>query len=426
MYGIAAFSNIQEVKKDWANQRCSPMIMPFASLFGYDAKENFEFCMGKIFSSHSSPILGSIGAIFSQFTSLLQSIFNSVNSIRNIIASLGGGINVIFQEFTDRITNFFFQLRLSAIRLKTLFGRMYASLFSVMYMGLSGITGMSNFTNTYLFGFLDTFCFPEDTQLLALKGTTYYSIPIKDVKIGDVLLPGLTRVTATFQFYSKGQPMVRIGDVVVSTNHYIRHEGRLIMAGNHPHAIPMGPWKSNKPLYCLNTENHTIPVGYLTFMDYDETSEGDAATLQFIEKRLNGRANQGKYDYKDACFAIQENARIKLEKGVCEAKDVKIGDRLSTGGEVVGLIRREVTEVCQLPNGIEITPATLHWDPAVERWKRYGEHKTYHTVAPKVFVSLVVVPHSQIELEDGTRVRDYMELCSPDAEMHYSTIMESL
>jgi hypothetical protein len=42
----------------------------------------------------------------------------------------------------------------------------------------------------------------------------------------------------------------------------------------------------------------------------------------------------------------------------------------------------------------------------------------------KEFVSFVVVPNSQLELEDGTRVRDYMELCSPDAETYYTAHLE--
>ena len=36
------------------------------------------------------------------------------------------------------------------------------------------------------------------------------------------------------------------------------------------------------------------------------------------------------------------------------------------------------------------------------------------------FVSLIVTPNSQIELENGIYVRDYMELCSPDTETYYS------
>jgi hypothetical protein len=430
IFGINTMSNLDNIKKDWENQRCSPLIMPFASVFGYNAKENFDFCMNKIFNTFSLPFIGSIGTIFSEFGVFLQSIFNSINSLRQTIATLGGGINIIFQEFTDRISNFFFALKLSAIRMKMLFGRMYATLFSIMYMGMSGISGMTSFTNTYLFSFLDTFCFPGET-ILIVKDTNelegYRMVPIKDIAIGDVLLPGHSTVTATFQFYSKGQEMVKLGSTVVSTNHYVFHEGKTIMAGDHPHAIRLGPWDSDDSLYCVNTSNHKIPVSYLTFMDYDETSEGDNDTFHLIDRRINGltikKQVKKDYTYKDSCFAIEEHAKIKTENGLCAAKDIKIGMKLSTGSEVVGLIRRQVSESCILPNQIHVTPATLYWNAEANQWRRCGEDYEFVSKQDE-WISFVVVPNSQIELEDGTRVRDYMELCSPDAEQYYTQILE--
>jgi len=422
--GMSTISKMKDVSSEWANYRCNPLVMPFAGLFGHNAKENFEFCMNGIFTNFSMPFLGSIGSIFQQFSSMLQSIFSSLNSLRNSVATMGGGINVIFQEFTDRISNFFFQLRVGAIALRTLFGRLYAVLFSVMYMGLSGITGVSSFTNTFLFSFLDTFCFPGHTELMVQdidKG--FHRVPIKDIKIGDVLLPGKSVVTATFQFYSRGQEMVQLGRTVVSTNHYVLHQGKYIMAGDHPHAIHLGPWNSDDLLYCVNTSDHHIPVEYLIFMDYDETSEGDKETLNFIDSRVNGftKPKHKDYDYKDSCFAIDEHRMMKTATGWKQAKDICVGDKLSTGSEVVGLIRREITEVCTLPNGIELTPATLYWNPSANQWNRCGEDYTWTRVpTKKEWVSFVVVPHSQIELEDGIIVRDYMELCSPDAEQYYS------
>ena len=422
--GMSAISQIKSVSSEWAKYRCNPLVMPFAGLFGYNTKENFEFCMNGIFTNFSMPFIGSIGNIFQKFATMLQSIFSSLNGLRNSIATMGGGINVIFQEFTDRISNFFFQLRLSAIALRTLFGRLYAVLFSVMYMGLSGITGVSSFTNTFLFSFLDTFCFPGHTELIVQdinKG--HRRVPIKDIKIGDVLLPGKSIVTATFQFYSRGQEMVQLGQVVVSTNHYILHEGKYIMAGDHPHAIHLGGWDSDDLLYCVNTSDHHIPVEYLTFMDYDETSEGDKETLNFIDSRVNGwtKPKRKDYTYQDSCFAIDEQRVIKTKSGLKQAKDIRVGDKLSTGCEVVGLIRREITEVCTLPNGIQVTPATLYWNSSANQWNRCGEDYAWTTIpTKKEWVSFVVVPHSQIELEDGTIVRDYMELCSPDAEQYYS------
>jgi hypothetical protein len=294
---------------------------------------------------------------------------------------------------------------------------MYALLFSVMYMGLSGITGMTSFTNTFLFSFLDTFCFPGTTELTIMDRV---KVPIKNVKIGDVLMPGNTRVTATFQFYSKGQPMVQLGSVVVSTNHYVMYNGKAIKAGEHPFAIAVGPWDSDEVLYCLNTSTHTIPVKMLTFMDYDETPDGDKETMHFIEGRLNGEYKEKEYAFTEYGFAIGENVKIKTKSGLVSAKDIMIGDKLSTGSVVAGIIHKEVNEICELSDMV-ITPSTLYWKDT--KWIRYGED--YLITKKKMeLISFVVVPNSQIELENGIHVRDYMELCSPDAELYYSKYLE--
>ena len=420
-FGISRFFDVKNIKNNWSEERCSPLIMPFASIFGYNTKENFEFCIGKIFNNHSMPFFGSIGTMFANFTGLLTMIFDSISSLRNIISSLGGGINIVFQEFTERISNFFFKIRLSAIHIKTLIGRMYAILFSVMYMALSGITGVTTFTNTFLFSFLNVFCFPGDTKF-NIKDKGY--IPIKDIKIGDIILPTSTKVTATFRFFSKGQPMVKLGSTIVSTNHYVLYEGHPIKAGDHPDAKSMGSWDSDEPLYCLNTSDNKIPINDYTFLDYDETNEGDIVTMNYIEGRVNSTTVDKKYPFKEYCPAIGENTSIKTSNGLKLAKEVKIGDKLVTGGEVVGLIRREVSEVCKLSNGTIITPSTLIWNEKINKWERIGE-KIENIKDHNELVSFIVVPNSQIELEDGLRIRDYMELCSPDSEIHYSNCLES-
>ena len=417
--GLSFTNEIQRIKDNWAEQRCNPMIMPFASQFGYNTSENFQFCMGKIFNMHSASYMDSFGSITSRFTGLLTSIFNSISSMRNVIATLGGGINVVFQEFTDRISLFFFKLRMNAIHLKMMFGRIYAILFSVMYMGMSGITGISSFTNTFLFSFLDTFCFPGDTLITVADNVnnTIKQVPIKDIKIGDILLPGDCRVTSTFSFYAKGQPMVKIGSIVVSTNHYMYFQGKLIKAGEHPYAIHLGHWTSNDYLYCLNTSNHIIPVGIMDFLDYDETGKADKETMQFVENRINATSLPVKQNnFTEYGFAIDENEQIWTKSGRKAIKDVVIGEKLTTGSEVVGFIRKEVSEICTV-FGMKITPSTLYWN--AKKWVRIGEHFPIEKVKME-FVSLIVTPNSQIELSNGIHVRDYMELCSPDTETYYS------
>ena len=284
---------------------------------------------------------------------------------------------------------------------------------------MSGITGMSSFTNTFLFSFLNVFCFPKDTPIdVKGKGLTR----IKDIQIGDVLLPTNSRVTGTFCLFSKGQPMVKLGNITVSTNHYVMYIGKPLRAGDHPYAIKIPAWNSDEPLYCLNTSNNRIPVDNFVFLDYDETTDGDTDTMNFIEGRLNSTTVNKDYKFNEYRVAIGENTVIKTMTGNKLAIDVKIGDKLVTGSEVVGLIRTEVNEVCMNNNTI-VTPATLYWNPELNIWERFGEKFDIIGLRAQL-ISFIVFPNSQIELEDGLRIRDYMELCSPDSEIHYSKHLE--
>jgi hypothetical protein len=362
--------------------------------------------------------------MFTKFTGLLTMIFDTLNKLRNTIATLGGGINVIFQEFTERISMFFFQLRLMGIRMKSLFMRLYALLFSAMYLGLSGISGMTSFTNTFLFSFLDTFCFPGETEVQVNENGKPVPKPIKNIQINDVLWPNHI-VTGTFKFYSKGQPMVKLGNVVVSTNHYLLYQNIPIRAGNHPHAIPFGTWDSDDLLYCLNTNTHYIPISHFTFLDYDETPIADKKTMNYIEQRINSNQSHKTYPFTEYGFGISEKSQIKTKKGLVSASQLKIGDELTTGSKVVGIIRKQFNEVSTLSNSIQITPSTLYWDSTKNEWKRIGEINSFKNEKCEL-LSFVVVPNSQIELENNIIVRDYMELCSPDSEIHYANYLESV
>jgi len=414
-YGSAS---IQQVKDNWAYHRCQPSIMPFASMYGHNTAENFEFCMKSMFMSHASDITGPFTEIQGFFAEVLGDITYAMNSIREGISTMGGGINVIFQDFTDRIAAFFFQLRMSAIRIKTLMGRMYALMFSVLYMGMSSMEAGTNFSNTALFGFMDTFCFVPETMIdVEGKGL----VPIHEIRIGDVLLPTRGRVTSKFLFSAQGQPMVQLGEITVSTNHYLfcAEKGEWIQAVQHFDAVPLGPYDRHS-LVCLNTHDHMIPIGPYLFRDYDETDVAHGPTMRMIEGRINGRpASNHPYSFRENSPSLHPDTLIRRHDNVVlPVRDIRIGDVLSTGSTVVGLLHKEVSEVCQIGESL-VGSATLVWRTAQQQWRRVGEFAPVQTIPAHVFLSLIVVPNSQIELADHTFIRDYLELCSPDAEEFY-------
>jgi hypothetical protein len=428
LFGIMAamqqMEDYQKVRDNWKDYRCQPLIMPFASAYGYNTSENFEFCLKNIFTGYAEEITAPFSSVLATFTKILTTISGTVNSVKESVATMGGGIMTIFQDFTDRIMNFFFQLRLSAIRIKNMIYRMEAIMYSVIYMGISAIKAGQNFGNTFLFSFLDTFCFPPETTV-SVKGKG--SIPIYQVKIGDVLVPTNSRVTAKFHFAAQGQPMVALKDgIQVSTNHYIEHRGRWIPAADHPDARPIGTYQ-RQSLICLNTDDHVIPMGPYRFRDYDETAEADQDTMQMIEQRLNGSPSNPSSSITENSPTFHPDTYIKLYDGsLCKVKDLQVTMRLSTGSWIGGLFHKEVQEVCEITDREVVGSATLVWDAGKCQWIRAGTQRPcLHYRSPVVFIGIIALTGSQIELASGLRVRDYLELCSPDAEQFYSEHLEA-
>ncbi len=171
------------------------------------------------------------------------------------------------------------------------------------------------------------------------------------------------------------------------------------------------------------------------FSDFDETAEGDAKTMEFIESRINGPSFQAR-DLKGVCLqerralmeaipSIHPDTYVKLENGsFAKARELTVGQQLSTGDVITGIIHKEVTEVCEIEKGEIVASATLVWRSG--QWQRAGYYAPllrYET--PVIFIGLVVLTGSQIELASGTRIRDFLELCSPDAEQFYSEVLGS-
>lgn len=282
---------------------------------------------------------------------------------------------------------------------------------------------------------MNTFCFTPDTvvEIMSPNDDTPRKVPIFDVKIGDILLPTKSRITAKFHFGANGQPMVMLYDktcnsyVHVSTNHYLAHEGKWILAEHHPDALTSSQPLIGNSLICLNTSDHIIPIGSYRFRDYDETEENDVdeKTMRFIEQAVNGGQHTVSYPFREYYPSIHPSTPIRLANGTIQTiQEITLGTKLSTGCTVIGKVHREVTEYCLMPYGI--SSSTLIWNKQENRWQRAATMSKLLTTNPVVFISLFVSPSSILELADGTMIRDSIELCSPDAELYYAQQLKQL
>ncbi len=419
---------------NWADVRCEPQNMILAPFYGYNATENFNYCMKNSFNTQMKGYFGPMFGIFSVVSSVLGGLIGGLQSVKVGFATLLGGVQNIIQEFVERLKMFFIRVQITSQRMKMLMYRIWGVVTAAMYIGASMFTSATNFSGTIIFKFLDTFCFDPST---AINVQDRGSIQIQDVRIGDVLVGKdghKTRVIGTFRFNADGQEMVKLPslyqDVLVSTNHYVKYGHTWIRSGEHPHAVPTAAWAggTSRPLICLNTEDNTIPIGGYTFRDYDETTDGDEACLEWISRSLNGgRSAEGGLGqrYLKQMSAMAPDTEIRLLTGSRRAEDIQLGDVLSTGSRICGLFKTEVSESCILPTGERMASGTLIFDPATHLWRRAGDMYTVETHEPILMVHCFALSGSTIQTVSDVFIRDYMEVCSPDTEEAYSNVLES-
>jgi len=423
IYIIKGQIQISEISRNWNDNRCKPHIMPFASLYGYDTVENFNYCLHNIFKGQSGQTLGPLFQILSVFGTVLGTLLGSLNNLRLQGASLYGGITQIFTEFTTRIAQLTVKIRTTSIRIRSLMNRVQTTMFAIMYMGLSGINAAASFSDTVLFKFLDTFCFPPDTPIKVIDVDTgkIETIPIKNLYVGQKLING-NQVTSTFEFYVENQPMVTLHNTTVSSNHYVFSNTlkKFVKAKDHPDALEAPSWTGK--LICLNCTNHRFEIDRYTFLDYDETEKGDNLTMSWIEDNLNCEKKppqSRKYDYTTV---IARNTNILTSYGPAPIDTITLNEQLPTG-KVIGIVKKICSEICITALGSKVSPATLLWIKEQSKWIRAGDLYPIEKIAPTIYMSLIVLNTGTIELESGDIIRDYVEIHSPDSEQFYTKII---
>ena len=271
--------------------------------------------------------------------------------------------------------------------------------------------------------FLNTFCFAPETQV-RVKGLG--SLAISDVRLGDILEPTNSRVISVYRFAADGQSMVDLDTIQVSTNHYVKYNGDWVLSKDHPSAYPLQSWSggNGRPLVCLDTDTHTIPIRGFEFSDWDETTEADGAYMLTNEQKLNGHFIVEPKSYPWIFQpALHPSTKIVLEDGSLSAiENIDLGTRLSTG-IVKGIGRRYVKDICTTVKGTHLSPSTLVWDNS--KWKRAGHIYTVRQHSQEqVYCTLVVLGTASIELSTGEYIRDMVEIHSPDTDSPIQAVLQ--
>ena len=192
-------------------------------------------------------------------------------------------------------------------------------------------------------------CFDEDTPIVLehMKGT---SIPIKEVRVGDVLANDGSKVTSIMELSTHGQTMYELDGIIVSGLHrtFNEEEGTWHCVKDIPRAKKIRHY--GKPfIYCFNTTSKVIRVKDMIFSDWDEVDEMDIHELRYCAKsHIPSRFKKSHiHKYLDGGFS--KDTLIELDDGrSVPIHLVEVNDVLRYGERVLGVVEIDATKMKEL------------------------------------------------------------------------------
>ena len=188
--GLAAMSNYQNVRANWAEYRCDPSITPFAKFYGYNLEETVNFCIGQSVKEHAPGVIDPIYSGINKITGVVDGVYTKVEAVEGGVSGLLSGFKTFLVNFENSFRLLGTRIRMAFIRVKDIFARVYGIFIAFAYAAISAITfGENLICNplvTFVAGFagVDICCFAPETQVHMADGSLR---PIPTVVIGDEL-----------------------------------------------------------------------------------------------------------------------------------------------------------------------------------------------------------------------------------------------
>ena len=273
--------NFKNVINNWEEYRCNPLILPFAGLFGYDAKDNFTECI----RSYQTHFIGDMmGSLFTFMDSMMETVSDMVGQmeyIRQTISSLASAAGNIFDRIINMFVGVLIQFQRITVGIKDTFGKMVGVTVNISYMVSTAVsTGRGIWKGPIgdaMKTVSDIVCFHPHTKI-KMKNGNYKNI--NEINIGDMLWNN-NEVIATMKIRgNKNDPLNKfyrlyskeLKEYIYVTGYHKMMDCKqnIIHVKDHIHSYPVSVEKmSSDYLSCLVTKSHTIPIGEYTFMDWE-------------------------------------------------------------------------------------------------------------------------------------------------------------
>jgi len=393
--------NIEPIKKDWVNQRCSPGILPFAGLinpppgvsaFKYTS-DNFAQCTQTILQQVTGVFLLPIDFFVQSINGIFNMVNEALNTIREMLNMIRVKVKNISEDMMGKILNIMIPVQKMFMSINDLFGKVQGILASGIFTALgtyytmkSAVGAFYQFVVILLFALaavIIAFWMIPFTWGIAITMTiVFVAIAIPLGMIGEALrtafdlsLPGMPSkpgcfskntvietnlgptfienlqigtilddnsvVTAIMKINANGHDMYNLNNIIVSGEHkIIINNNKMISVSEHPKSIKIYDFK-DPVIYCFSTNTKYIHLNNIRFTDWDEITKKDIKQLHIRCKSYisNKYRKNMSFIHKNLESGLYKKTPIELFDGSFKPiSEIQIMDKLKNGEIVLSVV----------------------------------------------------------------------------------------
>lgn len=279
----------KKIKDNWPLYRCNPLVMPFAGVFGFDAGENFAYCIQNMQSAYMGYLMMPMNYNMNVMTNTGNSLTKNITGIRAMFDQVRNFIQSTIEQVFNIFLNLIVELQRLVINMKDVFGKLVGVMSTSMYIVDGSMKTMESAWAGPPGELVRMLCFHPDTLLQLHDGSfvSMSTVPLNaTLKSGSVVLAKMEISNLTAQGAQVEQLFALPGgentqSVLVSGSHLIfsPEDNRFIPVSRLPSSTAQPTALVCPTLTCLITSDHIIPIGQWIFHDWEDNNGSAAKTL---------------------------------------------------------------------------------------------------------------------------------------------------
>jgi len=271
---------IKKIQEDWPLYRCNPAVMPFASVFGHDASENFTYCIQNMQSNYMGYLLQPVNYNLNVMGNIGTKLTSSLNDMRAFISNLRGYVTNIIQSVFSVFLNILIEMQRLTINIKDLFNKFIGIMVTLMYTLDGSIMTMNSTWSGPPGQLTRALCFHPATKI-RLKDNSFVAmnaLPLNAVLKNGAIVSAVMHISNVDERGKCIEPLYKLtgGEqaepILVSGSHLVYEPTIKRFIPVEQLAAAQKTELLCETFTCLITSNHTIPIGQWIFHDWEDNN----------------------------------------------------------------------------------------------------------------------------------------------------------